>query len=80
MSFAAPSNARFRTHLVPQRSPDKGPSVLCVPRASHYTYGKNRDRKLGIEQMNKVPCKIKISYLLVELFERPLNIPINNYQ
>ena len=25
--------------------------------------------------MNKVPGKIKISYLLVEIFERPLNIP-----
>ena len=24
--------------------------------------------------MNKVPDKIKISYLLVEIFERPLNI------
>ena len=31
--------------------------------------------KLGIEQLNKVPGKIKISYLLVETFERPLNIP-----
>ena len=31
--------------------------------------------KLGIEQMNKVPGKIKISYLLVEISERPLNIP-----
>ena len=31
--------------------------------------------KLGIEKMNKVPGKIKISYLLVEIFERPLNIP-----
>ena len=30
--------------------------------------------KLGIEQKNKVPGKIKISYLLVEIFERPLNI------
>ena len=27
--------------------------------------------KLGIVQMNKVPCKIKISYLSVEIFERP---------
>ena len=25
--------------------------------------------------MNKVPGKIKISYVLVEIFERPLNIP-----
>ena len=25
--------------------------------------------------MNKVPGKIKISYALVEIFERPLNIP-----
>ena len=25
--------------------------------------------------MNKAPGKIKISYLLVEVFERPLNIP-----
>ena len=25
--------------------------------------------------MNKVPGKIKISYLLVEIFEHPLNIP-----
>ena len=25
--------------------------------------------------MNKVPCKVKISYVLVEIFERPLNIP-----
>ena len=25
--------------------------------------------------MNKVPYKIKISYVLVEIFERPLNIP-----
>ena len=25
--------------------------------------------------MNKVPGKIKISYLLVEIFERPLNFP-----
>ena len=25
--------------------------------------------------MNKVPGKIKISYLLLERFERPLNIP-----
>ena len=25
--------------------------------------------------MNKIPGKIKISYLLVEIFERPLNIP-----
>ena len=24
--------------------------------------------------MNKIPGKIKISYLLVEIFERPLNI------
>ena len=31
--------------------------------------------KLGIEQMNKVPGKIKISYLSVKIFERPLNIP-----
>ena len=31
--------------------------------------------KLGIEQMKKVPGKIKMSYLLVEIFERPLNIP-----
>ena len=31
--------------------------------------------KLGIEQTNKVPGKIKISYLSVEIFERPLNIP-----
>ena len=30
--------------------------------------------KLGIEQINKVPGIIKISYLLVEIFERPLNI------
>ena len=30
--------------------------------------------KLGIEQMNKVPGKLKISYLLVEIFERPLII------
>ena len=27
--------------------------------------------KLGIEQMNKVPGKIKISYVLVEIFKRP---------
>ena len=27
--------------------------------------------KLGIEQINKVPGKIKISYLLVEIFEGP---------
>ena len=32
-------------------------------------------RKLGIEQMNNVPGKFKISYLLGEKFERPLNIP-----
>ena len=25
-------------------SPDKGPSVLCVPRASHYANEKNGDR------------------------------------
>ena len=25
--------------------------------------------------MNKVPGEIKISYLLVEIFDRPLNIP-----
>ena len=25
--------------------------------------------------MNKVPGKIKISYVLIEIFERPLNIP-----
>ena len=25
--------------------------------------------------MNKVPGKIEIKYLLVEIFERPLNIP-----
>ena len=25
--------------------------------------------------MNKVPGKIKISYVLVKIFERPLNIP-----
>ena len=31
--------------------------------------------KLGIEQINKVPGKIKISYLLIKIFERPLNIP-----
>ena len=31
--------------------------------------------KLGIQQLNKVSCKIKISYLLVEIFECPLNIP-----
>ena len=31
--------------------------------------------KLGIEQINKIPGKIKISYLLVEICERPLNIP-----
>ena len=31
--------------------------------------------KLGIEQLNKVSGKIKISYLLVEIFERPLNNP-----
>ena len=31
--------------------------------------------KLGNEQMNKVPGKVKISYVLVEIFERPLNIP-----
>ena len=31
--------------------------------------------KLGIEQMNKVLGKIKISYALVEIFERPLDIP-----
>ena len=31
--------------------------------------------KLGIEQMNKVPGKIKISYLSVKIFERPLNVP-----
>ena len=57
-------------------------SILCVPRASHYANEKNRDRlfiflplKLRIEQMNKVPGKIKMSYLLVDIFERPLNIP-----
>ena len=61
-----------------QRSPDKGASVLCVPRASHYANGKNRDQlfiflplNLGIEQMNKASGKIEISYLLVEVFERP---------
>ena len=36
---------------------------------------KNCSPKLGIEQMNKVPRKIEISYLLVEIFERPLSIP-----
>ena len=51
-------------------------------RASHNANEKNRDwlfiflpLKLEIEQMNKVPDKIKIPYLLVEIFERPLNIP-----
>ena len=29
---------------------------------------------MRIEQMNKVPGEIKISYLLVDIFERPLNI------
>ena len=29
---------------------------------------------IGIEQMNKVPRKIEISYVLVEIFERPLDI------
>ena len=52
--------------------------VFCFLLASHYANEKNRDRflplKLGIEQINKVPGKIKISYLLVEIFERPLNI------
>ena len=64
------------------RSPDKGVSVLCFLLASHYANEKTRDRlfiflslKLRIEQMNKVPGKIKISYVLVEKFERPLNIP-----
>ena len=64
------------------RSPDTGASVLCVPRASHYANGKKRDRlfiflpsKLGIEQINKVPGEIKISYLLVEIIKRPINIP-----
>ena len=28
-----------------------------------------------IEQMNKVPGKIKIPYLLVEISERPLDVP-----
>ena len=51
-----------------RESPDKGASVLCLPRASHYANGKNCDRKLGIEQIKKVPGKIKISYLLVEIF------------
>ena len=27
-----------------KRSPDKGASVLCVPQASNYANGKNRDR------------------------------------
>ena len=31
--------------------------------------------KLGIEQMNKVPGKIKVSYVLVEIFGCPSNIP-----
>ena len=31
--------------------------------------------KLRIDQINKVPGKIKISYLSVKIFESPLNIP-----
>ena len=76
-------SAKYRVqNIFLRRSSDKGASVLCVPRASHYANGKNCDRlfiflplKLGIEQMNKVPGKIKISNVLVEIFERPLNIP-----
>ena len=64
-----PSKASNHTTANYLRSPDKGASVLCVPRSSHYANGKNRYRlfiflpsKLGIEQMNKIPGIIKISY------------------
>ena len=65
------------------RSRDKITSVLSVPRARRYAYDKIRHLlfkyfmpELGIEQMSKVPSKIKISYLLVDiLIERLLNIP-----
>ena len=58
-----------------RRSPDKGESVLCVPRQA--IMPKERTAvgysffpiKLGVEQMNKVPGEIEISYLLVEISE-----------
>ena len=43
-----------------------------------YAFEKMRDwlfKKIGIEQMNKLSGKIEIEYLLIEIFERPLNIP-----
>ena len=55
-------------------SPDHSTSVLCVLCARRYAYDKIRDLlfkyftpKLGIEQMNRVPGKIEIKYLLVDV-------------
>ena len=59
---------------ISNRSPDNSMSALCVARARRYAYDKIRDLsfkyftpKLGIEQMNKVPGKIEIKYLLLDV-------------
>ena len=64
---------KFHSHTS-SVSPDNSPTVLLVRRATSYVYDKIRDllfehftSKLGIEQMNKVPGKIKILYLLVDV-------------